>query len=214
MNIKKSFMANTRYGIRTTLLVVAAMFLGLDPIGIVRAQTASPSTGASAAQSDNSQLLEIVVTAQRRSENMQDVPIAVTALGAEELRDAGIGSSLELVQAVPGLSFNTEIGGFGLPRIRGVGITGAGPGVENPVATYIDGVYYGTASANLFDLNDVAQVAVLKGPQGTLFGRKCYRRVDPSDHQAAISRFPCGRRGYRRRQTKRGYLAVRHRRID
>ena len=133
----------------------------------------TPGSGNAAASvaGASGQLAEIIVTAQKRSENLQSVPIAVTALNADALQDAGINSALGLEQAVPGLSFNTEIGGFGLPRIRGVGISGAGPGIENPVALYIDGVYYGSASAALFDLTDISQVAVLKGPQGTLFGR-------------------------------------------
>jgi iron complex outermembrane recepter protein len=115
-------------------------------------------------------LEEVVVTAEKRSANLQNVPIAVTALTANDLVVAGIQDSAELSQVVPGFSFNNQLG-FGLPRIRGVGIAGGGPGIENPVATYIDGVYYGTAIAALFQLNDVDQVAVLKGPQGTLFGR-------------------------------------------
>jgi iron complex outermembrane recepter protein len=115
-------------------------------------------------------LEEIVVTAEKRSANLQNVPIAVTALTSEDLAVAGIQNSADLAQVVPGFSFNNQLG-FGLPRIRGVGIAGAGPGIENPVATYIDGVYYGSASTALFELNDVEQIAVLKGPQGTLFGR-------------------------------------------
>ena len=144
--------------------------LGLAVIGTA----VSPSTNAQQADTTDtnvSQVEEIVVTAQRRSERLQDVPIAMTALNAGALQDAGISDVSELAQAVPGLSFNTQLGGLGEPRIRGVGVASNGPGVENPVATYIDGVYYGSAASNLFGLSDVSQVAVLKGPQGTLFGR-------------------------------------------
>ena len=147
--------------------VSLAMLLPLSP---ALAQTAAGQAGTAAAGSGN-QVEEIVVTAQKRSERLQDVPIAVTALGAEALANAGVQGAADLAQTVPGLQYNTQIGGYGQPRIRGVGTAATGPGVENPVATYIDGVYYGAASGALFSMSDVSQVAVLKGPQGTLFGR-------------------------------------------
>ena len=125
----------------------------------------------SAGPPESGQIEEIIVTAQRRSENLQDVPVAVTALNADALQSAGVGGVAQLPQLVPGFTFNTQSGGWGQPRIRGVGIAASAPGVENSVATYIDGVYYSAAASALFDLHDVAQVAVLKGPQGTLFGR-------------------------------------------
>ncbi|MDE1149195.1 MAG: TonB-dependent receptor [Azospirillaceae bacterium] len=114
---------------------------------------------------------EIVVTAQKRSENAQNVPIAITALNPEAMAAAGVTDTSDLKSLTPGLNFNTNLGGFGQPRVRGVGTTATGPGIENPVATYVDGVYIGSSAGALFALNDVEQVAVLKGPQGTLFGR-------------------------------------------
>jgi iron complex outermembrane receptor protein len=114
---------------------------------------------------------EIIVTAQKRSENSQNVPIAITALSGDAIAASGVTSTLDLKAAAPSLQMTTAIGGFGLPRIRGVGSTGQGPGIENPVAVYVDGVYIMSAAANLLSLADVEQVAVLKGPQGTLFGR-------------------------------------------
>jgi iron complex outermembrane recepter protein len=116
-------------------------------------------------------LEEVVVTAQRREENLQNVPIAVTAVSGDALEKAGIADTSGLKALVPSLSFSTAVGGLGLPRIRGVGSTGQGPGIENPVATYVDGVYMSSSIGALTSLSDVAQVAVLKGPQGTLFGR-------------------------------------------
>jgi iron complex outermembrane receptor protein len=114
---------------------------------------------------------DIVVTAQKRAENAQNVPIAISAFTNEQLRAAGVTSSLDLKATVPALNFTTGTGGIGLPRIRGIGATGQGPGIENPVAVYVDGVYYGASSSVLQSLYDVDQIAVLKGPQGTLFGR-------------------------------------------
>ncbi len=116
-------------------------------------------------------LEEIVVTAQKREENLQNVPIAVTAVSGDTLEKIGITDTFDLKAVAPALNFSTAVGGIGLPRIRGVGSTGTGPGIENPVATYIDGVYIGSGTGTLTSLNDVEQVAVLKGPQGTLFGR-------------------------------------------
>ncbi|MBC2666983.1 TonB-dependent receptor [Novosphingobium flavum] len=135
------------------------------------AAEATAEQDSAANQADNGGIQDIVVTAQRRSERMQDVPIAVTAIGGEELKQRGIQSSADLATSVPSLSFNTQLGGLGQPRIRGVGTAASGPGLENPVAVYIDGFYYGAQTGALLNLRDVSQVAVLKGPQGTLFGR-------------------------------------------
>lgn len=114
---------------------------------------------------------EIIVTAQKRAQNAQDVPIAITALGGDDIAAAGITGTEDLRFAVPALNVTRGAGGFGLPRIRGVGATGQGNGIENPVALYVDGVYYSASTGVLQSLFDTEQVAVIKGPQGTLFGR-------------------------------------------
>lgn len=146
---------------------------------------ASPSSG----ESMDAQVTgvgDIVVTAQRRSENLQDVPIAITALSSSTLSNAGVTGVQNLQLAVPGLSF-AQTAGYSLPRIRGVGTGAAGPGIESSVAVYIDGVYLVSAFAGMLSFNDIAQVAVLKGPQGTLFGRNAtggvvqITTIDPGD---------------------------------
>ena len=114
---------------------------------------------------------EVIVTAQKRSENLQNVPIAVSVVQAEQLAAAGVGKMTEISMVTPGLTINTSGGAYVLPRIRGVGQSGATMGLENPVAVYVDNVYYSSPSGSLFALNNIAQIAVLKGPQGTLFGR-------------------------------------------
>ena len=155
----------TNQRLTTRLAGAIAACSSIIHVGSAQAQSAPPP------EADNaSSLQEVVVTAEKRSANLQSVPIAVTALTSKDLETAGVQNTAELAQVVPGFSFNNQLG-FGLPRIRGIGIAGAGPGIENPIATYIDGVYYGSAVASLLQLNDVDQVAVLKGPQGTLFGR-------------------------------------------
>lgn len=115
-------------------------------------------------------LADIVVTAQRRSERLQRVPVAVTALSGEALATKGLASTQDIAAATPGLTF-TQVAGSASPRIRGVGTTNAFGGNENSVATYVDGVYYASSNSTILTLANVEQVAVLKGPQGTLFGR-------------------------------------------
>jgi iron complex outermembrane recepter protein len=130
-------------------------------------QQAAP---AGPAQEAEPALAEVIVTAQRRSENLQDVPIAVTALSADQLALSGIVSTTELGEVVPGLTVVNQNGDI-LPHIRGVGTTLFGAGIENSVATYVDGVYIASQAGSFLTLNNIAQLEVLKGPQGTLFGR-------------------------------------------
>ena len=121
-------------------------------------------------QNAPSALEEIVVTAQRRSENLQKVPISVTAITAAKLASANITTTADLAQITPSLTLSQSQGSVE-PRIRGIGNSSAGPSVENSVATYIDGVYISLAAGSLLNLENIQQVEVLDGPQGTLFGR-------------------------------------------
>ena len=118
----------------------------------------------------NDQVAEIIVTAQRRSESLQDVPIAVTAVTSARLDAVGIQSTEDLQQLTPGLTV-PDMSGYFEPHIRGVGTSSNGPGIENPVAVYIDGVYIANTPSAFLSLNNVDRVEVDKGPQGTLFGR-------------------------------------------
>ena len=113
---------------------------------------------------------DIVVTAQRRSESQKDVPISIVAQTGADLAAAGVTNLRELGVVAPGLAFTSQ-GPFAEPNLRGVSTTLSQAGAESPIAIYIDGVYQPNQIGNLFDLPDVAQVEVLKGPQGTLFGR-------------------------------------------
>jgi len=137
------------------------------------APTPAPIDQASSApggDAPSGQLEDIVVTAQRRSENLQNVPVAVTAVTATALAAKGITSTADLNAVVPGLNFTTLLG-TATPRIRGVGSATSVGGNENSVATYVDGVYIAQASAAVMSFNNIEQISVLKGPQGTLFGR-------------------------------------------
>lgn len=113
---------------------------------------------------------EIVVTAQKRSENLQSVPIAVTALTAERLQDSNVTGVQDLSTLTPSTEVSVALGVV-RPFVRGVGNNSGGAGVEAAVATYVDGVYINTPFASAFAFNDIARLEVLKGPQGTLFGR-------------------------------------------
>ena len=113
---------------------------------------------------------EVVVTAQRRSERLRDVPISVTALNEDALTKAGVTSTLDLARVTPGVEM-PMYGGYLRPSIRGV-VTGlSNLGDNNNVALYIDGVYQASASGALVDLPDVQSVQILKGPQGSLYGQ-------------------------------------------
>jgi iron complex outermembrane recepter protein len=129
------------------------------------AQTAEPATAA-----EDTSDGEIIVTAQRREERLVDVPISVTAVDGEALAEAGVMRMSDLDRAAPGLVFYVTAS-HASPTIRGVGSTLTGPGADNPVAVYIDGVYQSAASALLFEFDNIDQIEVLRGPQGTLFGR-------------------------------------------
>lgn len=112
----------------------------------------------------------IIVTAQRRSERLVDVPISITALSGSALEQAGVRSTEDLTAVVPGLNFATN-GAFAQPTIRGIGTTVTAAGNDANVAIYVDDVYQPNQVGNFADLVDLEQVEVLKGPQGTLFGR-------------------------------------------
>ncbi|MCJ2185838.1 TonB-dependent receptor [Novosphingobium beihaiensis] len=102
---------------------------------------------------------------------LQDVPIAVSAISAKQAAAIGIDNSESLVTATPSLDFSRSGGFAAIPFLRGVGTSFAGAGVESPVAIYVDDVYISSPNANLLSLNNIDSVQVLKGPQGTLFGR-------------------------------------------
>lgn len=113
---------------------------------------------------------EIIVTATKRSENLMDVPVAVSAYTAESLVKVGITDSQSLSVANPSVVYNNT-GALAQPYIRGVGSRLLQNGLDNSVATYVDGRYISRQSAIVLDFVDVERVEVLKGPQGVLFGR-------------------------------------------
>lgn len=115
---------------------------------------------------------EIIVTAQRREESLQKVPVSVTAIGSEQLANLRINSVRNLAGLAPSLQLNTQ-GQQSNPTIilRGVASGTSSNSVDPKVGIYIDGVYIGRAVGSLLDFSDIQRVEVLRGPQGTLFGR-------------------------------------------
>ena len=118
----------------------------------------------------STQLEEIIVTAEKRAVNLQDVPTTVSAVTADDLQRSGRQSLSDLVALIPGVTFTSTVGGNFIV-VRGVGNIQANFGIESPVATYVDGVYLFNSHASMMSFNDIARIEVLKGPQGTLFGR-------------------------------------------
>ncbi|WP_109807317.1 TonB-dependent receptor [Sphingosinithalassobacter portus] len=163
----------------TTALVAAA--LASQP-ALAQSQdgaTASTATNgqdqdSAANQSDEqSGMGVIVVTAQRREESLQDVPIAVSAFSGETLAERGITNTLELAQSIPNMvaNGNTGLGSSNSFYIRGLGNTESIATFDPPVGVYVDDIYLSRQNANNLALFDVDRVEVLRGPQGTLFGR-------------------------------------------
>jgi iron complex outermembrane receptor protein len=142
-------------------LFAGTCFCSLFPV-IARAQTAGVT---------NAPVLEeIIVTAQRREERLQDVPVAVSAFTGSQMERAGVEGTKQLTEITPGLNFTQSV--FSpQPTIRGIGVRGVGAGDESIVPIYIDGVYQPFIAGAELEFNNIERVEVLKGPQGALFGR-------------------------------------------
>lgn len=128
------------------------------------AQQSEPAAGKSTGS-----LEEVIVTAQRRAERIQDVPIAITALSADQLTRNSIFDLTGIQKLTPGLSFGIQ-GAYFQPTIRGVGTAVVTAGAGSNVGTYVDGFYQANPQGGDFQLLNIENVQVLKGPQGTLFG--------------------------------------------
>ncbi|AMN47535.1 hypothetical protein ACG33_10580 [Steroidobacter denitrificans] len=116
------------------------------------------------------EIKEIIVTAQRRQERLQDVPLSVSAFDSSTLANMNVTNVSDLKAIVPALSAESSLG-VTLPFLRGVGNPSLIVGNEASIPVYVDGVYYVRIAPSLFELNNIERVEVLKGPQGTLFGR-------------------------------------------
>ncbi len=153
---------------KTILLASAAAFLLPAAAFAQDAQTAQ----AGEAMAEELEQGEIIVTATRRSEKLSDVPIAVSAVAMDQLRNSGAADIRQLNQLAPSLLVSsTGNESNGSARIRGIGTVGDNPGLESSVAVFIDGVYRSRSGIGLNELGELERIEVLRGPQGTLFGR-------------------------------------------
>ena len=162
----------------------------------------SPATDASK-ETDAGAIGEIVVTARKREENLQTTPISITALGAAQLDAQGVSSIMKLQDLSPNITFanvpsNSGIASNAAIYIRGIGQNDFAPSVDPGVGIYVDGLYQGRSVGGVFDLIDIDRVEVLRGPQGTLFGRNTIggaisiTTAPPTDSFAAKADFKLG----------------------
>jgi iron complex outermembrane receptor protein len=136
---------------------IAASFLPASAQEAPPAQSASPQV--------------IVVTAQRRDQELQDVPITLTAFDAEEILDARIQDVQDVVTRTPGLNFDAFPSGQPRLTVRGIGSSDRGAAGDPSAGVFLDDIFLGRPAMIAFDAFDVERIEVLKGPQGTLYGR-------------------------------------------
>ena len=152
--MKTIFTNNMRQGLSGIMFAALA-------IGLVGAPTLS-----------HSQVIEeIIVTAQKREQNIQDVGISITALSGDTLQALGLDNMQEISQQVPGLQLQTFTPAFTIFNLRGISQNNFTDNLEAPVAVYLDDVYIASMNALGMQMYDMNRVEVLRGPQGTLFGR-------------------------------------------
>lgn len=147
-----------------SLATALAIALGAaSPVS--RAADAAPATSAP-------ELTEVVITAQKRQQNEQDVPIAVMALSGQQLQDAGVTDIKNMQVLTPGVTVtSTTSENVTTARIRGIGTVGDNVGLESSVGVVIDGVYRPRNGVGFGDLGEIDRIEVLEGPQGELFGK-------------------------------------------
>lgn len=158
-----------------------------------------------------SEIETVTVTAQKRVESAQKVPISITVITPSQLEAAQITSAIDLPQLTSSLVTITgpNANAFQTPFIRGVGSSSTANGIDASVATYVDGVYQSFKQGNLLDLDDIERIEILKGPQGTLFGRNATGGAisiitkQPTDTFQASTEFSYGR--YNETE-ERGYI--------
>jgi len=164
---------------------------------------------ASAQSANSGGLEEIVVTAQRREQRLQSVPVSITALSAETLKANRIETVGDLNAVAPNLTVRPGAGGNQSPNYTLRGILGASSaaGQDKGVSPYLDGVYLQAQSGSVFELADIERIEVLKGPQGTLFGRNATGGAiqiitkDPTGELGGYQEFTAGNLGIFRSKT-------------
>ena len=148
---------------------MAALVVGAGLMAAPGLAAAAPAAASATGDGSGS---EVVVTATRREEKLSRVPVAVTAIGGVQAREQHIENFGDLPALVPGATFiSTKGQSTATVEIRGQSVTNDAPALEVPVAIFMDDIYYGTLASFDADFFDIGQIAILRGPQGTTFGR-------------------------------------------
>lgn len=157
---------------RSTLLLGAGI-AALVSIPAAAQETATTQNDAQSVDAESDSTGDIIVTARRRQESAQDIPLAVSVLGAQQLDETGAFNVNRLQQLAPTLQFYSSNPRNTAVNIRGLGVPFGltSDGFEQGVGIYVDDVYYSRVASATFDFLDVAQIEVLRGPQGTLYGK-------------------------------------------
>lgn len=158
------------------MTIVTAKLTGLTQasIGLIVAPLLLGAVTTSKAYGENSLVLEeVIVTARKREESLQETPLSVSAFSPEALTEAGVTNMAGFNKIIPNIEVQNGNGQSGVANvyIRGVGQRNTEPNLDSGVGIYLDGVYLARADGALLDINDVESVQVLRGPQGTLFGK-------------------------------------------
>lgn len=158
------------------VLAGASLFCIALAAGTAHAQAAAPEAEPAQAESSNQGVTEIVVTARRRAESLQDTPIAISAVTSEGLTQRGIENVTQIGDFTPNVKFNSSVpvsasNATAAIFIRGIGQNDYQLSADPGVGLYLDGVYISRGVGNVLDVLNVERIEVLRGPQGTLFGR-------------------------------------------
>jgi iron complex outermembrane recepter protein len=161
---------------KTRRMSASCVMLALPSVFLATGTAVAQTPPAAAAETEAETIESIVITARRREESLQDTPVAVTALSAAALERQQIVSTTDLDKVAPNIQFHsygTLTGNNSAAQvfIRGIGQSDATPAVDPGVGVYIDDVYMGRAVGAAMEFRDIASVQILRGPQGTLFGR-------------------------------------------
>src|SRR3546814_16412731 len=142
-----------------------------------------------------------VCSSDLREEKLQEVPIAVTAMDAKQIETRGIQNVGDLSALAPGLQISKTASNSTISQITIRGLSQINPAIywDPAVGVYVDGVYIGTAQRGIFDIVDLERAEVLRGPQGTLYGRNTDRKSDVSGKSVAVRVDPGGRRSIQKK---------------
>ncbi|MBD2857857.1 TonB-dependent receptor [Spongiibacter sp. KMU-158] len=177
--------------LRAITLAVA----GLGFVGLAGAETPLLEVKTKRKPVESSAILEeVYVTARKREENLQETPVAVSAIGADALREAGIGSITDLQGAVPSLQFGQSGSKTPAIFIRGIGQREATSVLDPGVGVYLNGIFIARQDGQLLDTVDTQSIQVLRGPQGTLFGKNntggailvTTKQPDPTEYSGGL----------------------------